>query len=97
MSLPNFNPAAACAIPCRNLKDALLHRLSFVISGMRHQKLRANGDGALELSPERLHRLRPDDVVRRRKIDQVVVMDNQRCQIMLFARPVQQRDRRGAR
>ena len=77
-------------------KYALLHRLSLVISWMRHQKLRADGDAALQLSTKSLHRLRPDDFVCCREIDQIVVVDHQRRQIVLIPRAVQQRDRRGA-
>jgi len=59
-------------------EDALFHRLTLVISRMGHQKFGTDGDGAFEFAAEGLHRLRPDDFVHCRQIDQIIVVDHQR-------------------
>ena len=95
MSFPSFRPVAASANAFEKCEDPLLDRLALVVAGMRHQVLGADGDGALELAAERRHRL-ARIFVRRRQVDQVVVVDHQRGEIVLLARAVQQRDGAGA-
>ena len=92
ISLPNFNPLAAAGDAFEEMQNALLDRLAFVIARMRHQVFGADGDGALQFASERLDRLRADALVRRREIDQIVVVDHQRRQIVAFPRALEQDD-----
>ena len=78
-------------------ENALFEGVTFVVSWMSYQVFRADCDAALQLAAERLDRFRPNHVVGGREVDQIIVVDHQRRQIVLIARAIQQRDRRGSR
>ena len=59
---------------------------------MSHQIFRADRDAALELAAERFDRFGPNNFVGGRQVNQVVVVDHQRRQIVLIARAMQERD-----
>ena len=57
---------------------------------MRHQKLRADGERALDFAAKRGNGSRAQRFVAGGEIDEVIVVDDQREKIVPFARPVEQ-------
>ena len=96
ISFPNFNPWPRRRLLRENERSPA-RPFALVISRMRHQIFRADGDCALQFPAERFDRFRANLLVRRREIDQIVVVNHQRRQVVFLARPIQERDRGSAR
>lgn len=79
--------------------DSLFDGLAFVVARMSDQILRADGDGAFEFASESLDRLRTNLFVGGREVDQVVVVNDERREVVLFAGALEKGDgrRRGDR
>src|SRR5579871_1688170 len=59
---------------------------------MCDEKLRTDGDGAFQLAPKSLDRLRPHAFVRRSEVDEVVVVDHQGREVVPFASALKEFD-----
>src|ERR1700722_17621234 len=67
--------------------------MSLAISGMRHQILSANGQRALDLAAKRRRRLHSQQLAAGRQVDEVIVVDDERLQIVTIPRALQQLNR----
>ena len=74
------------------MHDPLFDGVAFVVSRVGDQILRADGHGANQFASKRLDRQLASFFVRRRQVNQVVVVDHERIQVVLLAGLVQQPD-----
>ena len=92
---PQLQPACRLAHAFEKMHDPLLHRVALVVAGMRDQILGADRHGAFQFAAKRLDRELADLFVRRGEVDQVVVVNRQRVEIVFLAGAIQQRGSRG--
>jgi len=83
INLSNFRPQRPLR-PLQKMENPLLDRLPFVISRMRHQILRSNRNRPDQFPAKRLDRLLAYPFVRRRQVDQIVIVNHQRRQVVLL-------------
>ncbi len=66
--------------------NAFFHRVAFAVARMRDQILGADEESAFDFTPEGCGGLRTKTFATRSKVNQVVVVDDERPEIVLFTR-----------
>ena len=87
--VPQLQPLRGRRYAFQEMHDPLLDGVALVIPRMRDQILRADRYGTHQLTAKRLDRELACFLVRRSQIDQVVVVNHQRIQVVLLAGLVQ--------
>ena len=65
--------------------NSLLHRMALAVARMRHQVFGADRQRPLDFATKRSHRLRAQSFATRSEIDQIIIVDDERIEIVTLA------------